>query len=103
MLSNETLLLKIIDVNGSISMLLDRGLTYSQIANILRDSIMSGYVISEKNETKLTGLGKKVLSEEFKENKYKAKDSWILPQEKYYCEQLPFNVFVELPKIRDLK
>lgn len=97
MISQELLLLKLIDVNGSLSPLRDRGLSNSQIALLLKKQVELGNLVVNRSGVKLTNTGREVLTSGFNELKYKPKDSWILPQEKYYNKPISEKKIV-LPK-----
>lgn len=97
LISNEIMLLKLVKVNGSLSLLRKRGLTHAQIAMLLQKQISSNYVVITESGVLLTELGEKTLNENLVALKYKAKDSWILPQDSYYKKPLPKNTII-LPK-----
>ncbi len=88
MISDELLLLKIIESNSSVSMLLDRGYSNSQVAAMLQKQDKHGNITIDENGVHLTEAGKKLLEEGFKAAKYKTKDTWILPQECMYREPI---------------
>ena len=88
MLSKELILLKIIDSNGGLSILIEQGLTYGQIAVMIRRQIIEGNVHSSGDSVELTEKGKRYIKEQFKNLGYKDKETWILPQAQYYCEPL---------------
>jgi len=101
MISNEVLLLKIIDSKSSISLLRDKGLSHSQIAMLIKDQQEKGRVIISEDEIVLSHQGKKYLSENLSEYTVKEKDQWILPQEHFYKTPIDFKKIV-LPKKRKI-
>ena len=97
MLSDELLLLKSIDSNSSLSILLQRGYSYSQVANLLKKQETVGNIIIDDKGVRLTEAGRTVLNDGFKESQYKGKNTWILPQEQFYTKPISAKVIV-LPK-----
>lgn len=63
MLLNEVLLLKIIDSNGRISLLRDRGLSHSQIAMLIKKQEDEGNIVVTEDDISLTNQGSKILKE----------------------------------------
>ena len=63
MLSNEILLLKIIDSNGRISLLRDRGLSHSQVAMLIKKQEDEGNIVVTEEDISLTNQGSKILKE----------------------------------------
>lgn len=97
MLSNEILLLKIIQSTGRISLLRDRGLSYSQIAMMIKKQQEKGNIDITDNSIFLTVQGTQLLKENISNLVPKEKDQWILPQEHLYKEPISFDQIV-LPK-----
>lgn len=97
MLSNEILLLKIIDSNGRISLLRDRGLSHSQVAMLIKRQEDEGNIVVTEEDISLTNQGSNILKENISKIAPRKKDQWILPQEHLYKEPLSFNQIV-LPK-----
>ena len=54
---NELLVLKIVEKNANMSILLKRNFTYSQIAMLLQKQIKECYIYNEFNTLKLTKRG----------------------------------------------
>lgn len=97
MISDDLLLLKIIDSNGSVSLLLDRGLSYSQVANIIQLQIELNNVVVDGYELKLTQQGRELLEKYYKVTNANIEDRWIVPQDYHYHK--PINKYtVILPK-----
>lgn len=101
MLSNEVLLLKIIDSNGRISLLRDRGLSYSQIAMLIKKQENEGNIVVTEEDINLTNQGSKILKENISKIASREKDQWILPQEHIYKEPISLNQIV-LPKNKNM-
>lgn len=97
MLSNEILLLKIIDSNGRISLLRDRGLSYSQVAMLIKKQEDEGNIVVTEEDISLTNQGSKVLKENISKIALRKKDQWILPQEHLYKKPISLDQIV-LPK-----
>lgn len=97
MLSNEILLLKIIDSNGRISLLRDRGLSHSQVAMLIKRQEDEGNIVVTEEDISLTNQGSNILKENISKIAPRKKDQWILPQEHLYKEPISFNQTV-LPK-----
>lgn len=101
MLSNEVLLLKIIDSNGRISLLRDRGLSHSQIAMLIKRQEDDGNIVVTENNISLTNRGSKILKENISKMAYRKKDQWILPQEHLYKKPIPLEQIV-LPQSKKI-
>lgn len=97
MLSNEILLLKIVETNGKISLLRNRGLSHSQIAMMLKKQQDEENIVISDEDICLTRQGKKILEENITKVFPKEKDQWILPKEHLYCEPISFDKII-LPK-----
>ncbi len=97
MLSNEVLLLKIIDSNGRISLLRDRGLSYSQVAMLIKKQEDEGNIVVTEEDISLTNQGSKILKENISKIALRKKDQWILPQEHLYKKPISLDQIV-LPK-----
>lgn len=97
MLSNEILLLKIIESNGRISLLRDRGLSNSQVAMLIKKQEDAGNIVVTEEDISLTDQGAVVLKENISKVAPRKKDQWILPQEHLYREPISSNRIV-LPK-----
>lgn len=97
MLSNEILLLKIIDSNGRISLLRDRGLSYSQVAMLIKEQEDEGNIVVTEEDISLTNQGSKILKENISKIALRKKDQWILPQEHLYKKPISLEQIV-LPK-----
>ena len=101
MLLNEILLLKIIDSNGRISLLRDRGLSHSQIAMLIKKQEDEGNIVVTEDDISLTNQGSKILKENISKIAPRKKDQWILPQEHLYKEPISLGQIV-LPKNRKI-
>lgn len=97
MLSNEILLLKIIDSNSRISLLRDRGLSHSQVAMLIKRQEEEGNIVVTEKDISLTDKGQKVLKDNISRIAPRKKDQWILPQEHLYKEPISSNRII-LPK-----
>ncbi len=102
MLSNEVLLLKIIDVNGRISLLRDRGLSHSQVAMMIKKQEEQGNIVITAEDVYLTSRGKDVLKDNISKIALKEKDQWILSREHLYRTPVPFDKII-LPKNTNMK
>ena len=94
---NELLLLKIIEKNANISILLRRNFTYSQIAMLLQKLIEKGYISNKLGSLKLTKSGENILLENVKKLNLPNKSFWLPRQEQYYRTPLSQEVII-LPK-----
>lgn len=101
MLLNEVLLLKIIDSNGRISLLRDRGLSHSQIAMLIKKQEDEGNIVVTVDDISLTNQGSKILKENISKIAPRKKDQWILPQKHLYKEPISLEQIV-LPKNRKI-
>lgn len=97
MLSNEILLLKIIDSNGRISLLRDRGLSHSQVVMLIKKQEDEGNIVVTEEDISLTNQGSKILKENISKIAPRKKDQWILPQEHLYKKPISLDQIV-LPK-----
>lgn len=97
MLSNEILLLKIIDANGRISLLRDRGLSHSQVAMMIQRQEDEGNIVITEDDISLTRQGTELLKENISKVATREKDQWILPQEHLYIKPISFHKII-LPK-----
>lgn len=97
MLSNEILLLKIIDSNGRISLLRDRGLSHSQVAMLIKKEEDKGNIVVTEEDISLTNQGSKILKENISKIVPRKKDQWIFPQEHLYKKPISLDQIV-LPK-----
>lgn len=102
MLSNEILLLKIISVNGRITLLRDKGLSHSQIAMLIKEQEDKENIIVTEDDIFLTSRGEAFLNDNISKTVSKEKDQWILPQEHLYKTPIPFDKII-LPKNKNLK
>lgn len=75
----ECLLLKLIQSNSSVSLLRSQGLSYSQIVLLIQEQVEKGYLTYEGPFVKITNAGENALSLYYKDNHFKTKDTWILP------------------------
>lgn len=101
MLSNEILLLKIIDSNGRISLLRDRGLSHSQVAMLIKKQEDEGNIVVTEEDISLTNQGSKILKENISKIAPRKKDQWILPQEHLYKKPISLDQIV-LPKSKKI-
>lgn len=97
MLSNEILLLKIIDSNGRISLLRDRGLSHSQVAMLIKRQEDEGNIVVTEEDIILTEQGAMILKDNISKVAPKKKDQWILPQEHLYRKPISLEQII-LPK-----
>ena len=101
MISNKTLLLQIINKNGSISLLRKRGLSHSQIAILIDEQIKDGYIEVANGTMSLTESGKVFLFERMKTNNFAPKRTWILPQEHLHKKPISKDIII-LPKKKNI-
>lgn len=102
MLSNEILLLKIIGVNGRISLLRDKGLSHSQIAMLIKKQEDEGNIVVTEDDVFLTSKGEEFLKDNISKTVPKEKDQWILSQEHLYKTPISFDKII-LPKNKNMK
>ncbi len=96
-MTNSVLLLKIIKVQGNLTLLRSRGLSNSQIAMLIKENQQNGNVILTDVGISLTEQGENFLKSALSETTAKPKDMWIVKQEHYYKEPLSLKTIV-LPK-----
>ena len=101
MISNEILLLKIIESNGRISLLRDRGLSHSQVAMLIKKQVDEGNIIISEQEITLSQKGIETLKENITKFAPRKKDQWIVPQEHLYQDPISMEQIV-LPKNRKI-
>lgn len=91
-------ILHIINYQLSVSSLLELGLEYSQVAELLSEVIQGGLVEDlEENGLKLTQSGLVVLEDLNKKHYPSNTQSWILPSEEYRIPKIDkFDIY--LPK-----
>lgn len=77
--SYMSLLLRIISEGSGIEPLLNKGLTYSQIAELTNAAIQEGFIINSENELKLTALGQKRFKR-LESGKACSNGNWIIPE-----------------------
>lgn len=101
MVSNELLLLKIINSNGRLTLLCDRGLSHSQIAMMIEKQESDGNVIITENNICLTPKGKEALEQGFAKITHTKKEQWIVPKEHMYKDPIGIDIII-LPKKKKL-
>lgn len=84
MIPNKILLLKIIESGARITLLHDRGLSFSQIALLIDELVNDGYVDMTDCRPNLTEKGKEELKSNMNSLYPRKKDQWILPNENMY-------------------
>ncbi|CAA0260693.1 hypothetical protein [Tenacibaculum maritimum] len=94
-------MLLIIKNNGSITELIKDGYTYGQVANMTTDLVKIGYIEEKEEALKVSGKGQEWLESNFKENKLKGSEKWIVPDEKSKIIKLKENE-VYLPNRNEL-
>ena len=97
MIPNNILLLKIIENNGKISLLRDRGLTHPQIAMMIKNLEAEGNILITDDDILLTPKGIEFLENNISRIMPRKKDQWILPQEHLYNTPISFDEII-LPK-----
>lgn len=97
MVSNEILLLKIIDSNGRISLLRDRGLSHSQVAMLIEKQQSEGNITISEDRICLTHKGKETLEQGLSKITHTQKDQWIVPKEHKFKDPIGIDMIV-LPK-----
>ena len=101
MTSNKTLILQIVDKNGSISLLRKRGLSHSQIAILIDEQVKDGYIEIANGTMSLTNSGRAFLYEGMKANNFAPKRTWILPQEHLHKKPISKDIII-LPKKKNI-
>ena len=99
MIPNDILLLKIISFDGNLSLLNERGLSYSQIANLLRKLKDTGYLEYEESSICLTDKGKLALQEYNKT--HSSRKQFLVRQEHLFFKPMS-ETEVFLPKKKDI-
>lgn len=94
MVSNEVVLLKLIKDNHSITDLLKRGLTYSQIAMLVEKLDEEKKIEILEEGLKLTSKGLESLNNNLKMLYPSKKDRWILPNDNLYNEIINKDVII---------
>ncbi|WP_430965266.1 hypothetical protein [Spongiimicrobium sp. 2-473A-2-J] len=94
-------MLLIMSNDGSIREFIRNGYTYSQIAMMTNELIQDEYVIEKDGSLTLSKKGEEWLSKEFKENRIKGAESWIVPEDKSRIKKLNENE-VYLPNRNEL-
>ena len=85
--SHLILLLQVIHAQADTNALLRRGLSYSQIAHLISESINLGYVVLDNHSLKLTMSGEYKMKTDLKEGKLRADGGWISPLEEFQMER----------------
>ena len=80
-------LLFLVKKNSSITELLKDGFTYSQIANMINELVLQGFIKEIDEKLTITDLSENWISKFKVSNKLKGFDSWILPEEKSKIEK----------------
>ena len=78
-------------------MLIDRGLSYSQVALLIQEQQVKGTVNVTETDIFLTEDGNKYLQDNLSKIYPKRKDQWILPRTNMYCKPISVNTII-LPK-----
>lgn len=94
-------LLRIIHFNKALDSLLNSGLEYSQIADLLVDAIANGLVEDGEGKLQLTEAGSEKLSELNSLLHSESTNSWILPEEESRIEKIDKFV-IYLPNKNEL-
>lgn len=102
MISNKVLLLKIIESGARITLLHDRGLSFSQIALLLDELVKDKSVVVTDYSLVLTEKGKKQLQSNMNSLFPRNKDQWILPNENMYDNPISSDTII-LPKLSKMK
>ncbi len=89
--SHLILLLQVINADADVKALQDRGLSFSQIAQLISESIEKGWVIREESRLKLTDPGKRKMREGIDGSRSRTDGGWISPLEEYRIEQ--WNIY----------
>ena len=97
MLSNELLLLKIIDSNARLTMLREKGLSHSQVAMMISSQESEGNIVITDNEILLTEKGKELLANNLGEKANTNKNQWIVSRDYKFKDPLGFDKVI-LPK-----
>lgn len=94
-------MLLVISNNGSIREFIRDGYSYSQIAMMTNELIKEDYVVEKGDKLALTQKAEDWLTDEYKENKVKGPESWIVAEEKSRIQKLKEND-VYLPNRNEL-
>ena len=100
MVPNDILLLKLIRCNGRISMLLERGLLYSQIATIIQQLSDDELICMDNTVINLTKKGEEIIQEYNKS--HSLDNQQILRNENRFFEPLSEKDIL-LPRMKDIK
>ncbi len=94
-------LLLILKNRGSITDLIKDGFTYGQIADMISHLVEEGYADEIDDQLQVSEKGMKWLNIEFKTNKLKGSESWIVPEKRSKIPQVDKNE-VYLPNRNEL-
>jgi hypothetical protein len=87
--SNLLLLLQLINAGAEIDSLLNRGLQYSQIADLIFEAIENEFVLENENGLELTALGlERIKNAHSRQN---VKGNWISPLDEFRVKPLPID------------
>lgn len=84
-------------MNGKISLLHERGLTYSQIAMLINKLESTGNIVITDDDIMLSPRGAELLKNHISKVMPREKDQWIVPQEHRYSTPISFEKII-LPK-----
>jgi hypothetical protein len=98
--SHLILLLQLIQAGGNVSSLLDRGLQFSQIAQLLSEAVAKGYVVQDGSEFHLTNSGLQKMRVELGSNRLRKDGGWISPLEEFRIDKWELDR-IYLPSIED--
>lgn len=94
-----TLLLQLVKIGSDIDPLLNRGLTYSQIAELTNSAITDGYICKIDRELTITTKGEQRLKK-LENGKVSASGNWIAPEDKSRIEKKDiFHIY--LPNVNN--
>lgn len=95
--SHLVILLQLIYAGADVNVLLNKGLQYTQIAELIKEAIEKKLADETDEGLKITSLGLKKIKEGLENNRIKPKSDWISPLDEYKIEQLSVDA-VYLPK-----
>jgi hypothetical protein len=98
--SNMILLLQLIHASGNISSLLNRGLQFSQIAELLLEAEAKGYAIHENDEYRLSEIGIHKMKMDLSTKKSRGDGGWISPLEEFRVDKWKVDQ-IYLPNVED--
>lgn len=93
------LLLQLIHASGEINSLLQRGLHFSQIAELISFAEENGLILEKEDRLELTEQGLETMRMASDSKKIRGDGGWISPMDEYRIERMDIDE-VYLPKVK---